>query len=163
MDIINRANTKNLIAIEYPGRVNNPEKMMETLGGIEELSKAFQEKQKLQLKFRNNFYAKPVLSTEPFETTGMLLKVKVRRSKKNPKEKPKCVSVELSGSVTTVYKFNNFADYQFLPLQRNEKTGKTENIYNDIVPQDITVGPAWFRYVHITFNFQSHFHLIFTF
>ena len=145
MEILNRQNPRNLIAIEYPGRVQNPDKMVETLGGREELSKGFQERQKLQLKFRSNFYAKPALSSEPSETTGMLLKVKVKRSKKNPKEKPRCVSTELMGTVTTVYKFNNFADYQFLPIQRNEKTGKTENIYNDIVPKDITVGPAWFR------------------
>lgn len=145
MDIINRKNAKDLIAIEYPGRVQHPDKMVETLGGIEELSKGLQEKQKLQLKFRNNFYAKPVLSSEPNETTGILLKVKVKRSKKTQKEKPKCVSTEIMGTVTTIYKFNNFADYQYLPIQRNEKTGRTENIYDDIVPKDITVGPAWFR------------------
>lgn len=115
------------------------------MGGIEELSKGFQEKQKLQLKFRNNFYAKPALSSEPNESTGMLLKVKIRRSRKNLRQKPECVSTELVGVCSTLYKFNNFADYQFLPIQRNEKTGKTENIYNDIVPSDITVGPAWFR------------------
>jgi hypothetical protein len=29
----------NLICVEYPGQVRNPEKMMETLGGIEEISR----------------------------------------------------------------------------------------------------------------------------
>lgn len=145
MDINLTQNVKSLIAIEYPGLVRNPEKMVQTLGGIEELSKGFQERQKLELKFRNNFYAKPVLSSEPNETTGILLKVKVRKSKKNPKEKPKCISTELIGTVSTIYKFNSFADYQFLPIQKNEKTGETENIYKDIVPDDITVGPSWFR------------------
>lgn len=144
MELKNDESVKNFIAIEYPGRVVNDERMVETLGGIEELSKGFQEKQKLQLKFRNNFYAKPVLSSEPNETTGMLLKIKVRKPK-NRGQTPQCVSTELLGTVATAYKFNNFADYQYLPIQRNEKTGKTENIYNDLVPQDITAGPSWFR------------------
>ena len=135
---------KELIAIEYPGKVENPDKMVETLGGAEDLSKGIQERQKLQLKFRNNFFAKPVLSSEPAEATGVLLKVKVRRSKKNPKEQTTC-ETEIVGTVSTMYKFTNFADYQFLPIQRNEKTGETENLYVDLVPQDITTGPAWLR------------------
>lgn len=137
-------NLPEFIAIEYPGRVENVNKMVESLGGAEELSKGFQERQRLQLKFRNNFYAKPVLSSEPHEATGMVMKIKVRRSKRNPLEKPQ-FSSEVVGTVKTMYKFQNFADYQYLPIQKNEKTGKTENIYKDLVPQDITAGPAWFR------------------
>lgn len=136
---------KQFVAIEYPGNVVNHEKMIETLGGLEELSKGIIEKQKLQLKFRPNFYAKPALSTEPLETSGMLIKVRVRKSRKDPEKKPEVLSAELIGTVGTSYKFNNFADYQFLPIQKNEKTGITENIYDEIVPSDITVGPAWFR------------------
>lgn len=136
---------RQFVAIEYPGKVVNNEKMIETLGGLEELSKGIIEKQKLQLKFRPNFYAKPALSTEPQETSGMLIKVRVRKSKTDPTKKPEAISAELVGTVGTTYKFNNFADYQFLPIQRNEQTGKSENIYNDVVPNDITVGPAWLR------------------
>lgn len=137
-------NVREFIAIEYPGRVENVENMMNSLGGKEQLSKGFQERERLQLKFRTNFYAKPVLSSEPIETTGMLMKIKVRRSKNNPQKKP-LMTTELVGTVKTMYKFQNFADYQYLPIQKNEKTGKTENIYHDVVPQDITVGPSWFR------------------
>jgi hypothetical protein len=135
---------KEFISIEYPARVENVDKMMETLGGAEELSKGIHEGQRLQLKFRNNFYAKPAISSEPNDATGMLVKIKVRRSKKNPQKKPE-FSSELVGTVKTMYKFQNYADFQYLPIQKNEKTGKTENLYNDLVPQDITAGPAWFR------------------
>lgn len=145
MEVKKDGNVKKFIAIEYPGIVVNNERMVETLGGLEELSKGLQAKQKLQLKFRNNFYAKPVLSSEPIETTGILLKVKVKRPKNNSRQKPECVSTELLGTVAQSYKFNNFADYQYLPIQKDEKTGKTENIYNEVVPQEITVGPSWFR------------------
>jgi general transcription factor 3C polypeptide 5 (transcription factor C subunit 1) len=143
---INYEVPKKLISVEYPGRVENADKMCDTLGGLEELSKGFQEKQKLQLKFRQNFFAKPVLSSEPLEASGMLLKVKVRKSRKHPTQKPTFVSTELLGTVSTSYKFNNFADYQYLPIQRNEKTGETENIYHDIIPKDITAGPSWLKY-----------------
>jgi general transcription factor 3C polypeptide 5 (transcription factor C subunit 1) len=36
-------------------------------------------------------------------------------------------------------------DYQYLPVMKNEKTGKTECIYDQIIPNDITAGPSWFR------------------
>lgn len=145
MNIEKSKDIKKFIAIEYPGKVEDIAKCVETLGGIEDLSKGFQEKHKLQLKFRNNFYAKPVLSSEPNEATGILLKVKVRKSKKHRDQPPEFVSSEIVGTVSTQYKFNNFCDYQYLPIQKNEKTGKTENIYKDLVPEDITVGPAWLR------------------
>lgn len=142
---INFKEPKKLISVEYPGRVENADKMCDTLGGIEELSKGFQEKQKIQLKFRQNFFAKPVLSSEPLEACGMLLKVKVKKSKKHPNRSPKFVSTELIGCASTSYKFSNFADYQYLPIIRNEQTGVTENIYHDIIPQDITAGPSWLK------------------
>lgn len=69
MDLINKSdknnsNIKELIAIEYPARVENIDKVIDTLGGKEDLSKSFSEHERLQLQFRNNFCAKPVLSSE---------------------------------------------------------------------------------------------------
>lgn len=145
MNIEKSKEMKKFIAIEYPGKVENIAKCVETLGGIEELSKGFQEKQKLQLKFRDNFYAKPVLSSEANGATGILLKVKVRKQKKHRDRPPEFVSSEMVGTVSSLYKFNSFCDYQYLPIQKNEKSGKTENIYHDLVPADITVGPSWLR------------------
>lgn len=145
MELSKNKELKHLVAIEYPGKVVNDDKMVETFGGPEELSKSIQDKQKLQLRFRQNFYAKSVFSSEQQETTGMLLKVKVRKRKQQRDKKPQIVSTQIVGTVNATYRFNNIADYQYLPIQKNEKSGKTENIYNDIVPQDITVGPSWFR------------------
>lgn len=139
-----------LIVIEYPGRVENVDKMIETLGGPQDLSKAFAEKEKLQLKFHpTSYYNKAIISNEPVsgnDTTGMLLKVKIRRPKKPSQElKTEFLSAELVGTVSTIYKFNNIADFQYLPIQKSETTNKTECIYDDIVPDDITCGPQWFR------------------
>jgi general transcription factor 3C polypeptide 5 (transcription factor C subunit 1) len=75
----------------------------------------------------------------------MLIKFKVRRVKDNPDKKVEYLSGELVGTVKSIYKFNNFADYQYLPLIRNEQTGETENIYRDIVPQNILESPSWFK------------------
>lgn len=75
----------------------------------------------------------------------MLVKLKVKRIKDDPNKKVEYLSAELVGTVKSIYKFNNFCDYQYLPLQKNESTGKTENIYHDMIPKDILAGPTWFR------------------
>lgn len=74
----------------------------------------------------------------------MLIKVKVRKSKRNPQEKPQ-FSSELIGTIGQIYKFENMADFQYLPISANEKTGKSECNYNEIIPNDITTGPSWFK------------------
>lgn len=74
----------------------------------------------------------------------MLIKVKVKKSLKNPQEEPQYTS-ELLGTVGSIYKFNNLNDFQYLPIKKDEKTGKTNCIYDEIVPNDITAGPSWFR------------------
>lgn len=103
---------REFIAIEYPGRVQNEENMIETLGGIQDLSKAFQEKQKLQLKFHpKSYFNKLAISTEQIETTGMLLRIKIRRPKKKCENKIEFIQAELVGTVSTIYKFNNFGNY----------------------------------------------------
>lgn len=146
MEITRNCILKELVSVEYPGKVINDDRVMETFGGPGELSKSIQEKQKLQVRFRQNFYAKPVLSSEQQDATGVLLKVRVRKCKGQIDKKPEIVSTQIVGTVSAGYKFDNIADYQYLPIHKNEKTGKTENIYNEIVPQDITVGPSkWFR------------------
>jgi general transcription factor 3C polypeptide 5 (transcription factor C subunit 1) len=146
MDIEGVEKARILYAVEYPGRVQNVDKMMETLGGMQDLSKAFKEKQKLQLKFHpRNFYNKSIISTEPIETTGMLLKIKFRRPKNKGEGKTEIQSAEVVGLVPKIYKFNTFADYQFLPIQKNEKTGDTEYLYEDVIPKDILSTPDWFR------------------
>lgn len=143
MDIIKPDNIPEFVAIEYPGLVKNVDNMIETLGGPDELSKAIDEKQKLQLKFTpKNFFSKPAISTEQEETTGMLLKIKV---KKLPDNKVEYQSAELLGTVKNIYRFKKMSDYQYLPIQKNEKTGETENFYHDIVPSDPLAGPKWLR------------------
>lgn len=137
---------REFIGVEYPGRVENVNNMIETLGGDQELSKTFEEKRKLQLKLNpKNLFCKSAISSEQEEATGMLLKIKFRRLKDHPDKKMEYLSAELVGTVKSMYRFNNFSDYQYLPLQRNEKTEKTENIYHKIVPEDPQASPLWFR------------------
>lgn len=65
MDIKRSEEISELVGVEYPGKVENVDKMIETLGGIQELSKGFEEKQKLQLKFNpKNLYCKSALSQQ---------------------------------------------------------------------------------------------------
>lgn len=67
MDINKSRNIENvheLVAIEFPGKVENVHKVADTFGGIEELSKNFAEGEKLQLRFGNTFTAKPLISSD---------------------------------------------------------------------------------------------------
>lgn len=75
----------------------------------------------------------------------MLLKIKVKRVKNNPNKKVEYLSAELVGTVKSVFKFKNLCDYQYLPIVKNEVSNVTENIYHDIVPQNIISSPRWFR------------------
>lgn len=135
---------RELVGIEYPAFVKNVDKMMETLGGIEELSKEFTENQRVQLKFHpKNVYCKPTFG-DRIECTGLLLKVKIRKSKKHPEQKPEILSTDIVGQVTSMYKFTSMCDYQYLPIQKNQTTGETECFYDDIVPQGI-LEPKWLR------------------
>jgi hypothetical protein len=60
----NLLNTSDLVAIEYPAKVESIEKVNETFGGIEELSKNIGDGQKLQLRLGNIFVTKPIISSE---------------------------------------------------------------------------------------------------
>lgn len=146
MEILRSDNIREFIGIEYPGRVINVDNMIETLGGHQELSRSFDEKQKLQLKLNpKNLFCKSAISTDQTEVTGMVLKLRVKKVKNDPEKKVEYLSAELVGTVKSMYKFNAFSDYQYLPIYKNEKTGKTENIYHEIVPEDPLQGPLWFR------------------
>ncbi len=66
----------------------------------------------------------------------------MRKSKKHPGASPEIISKEIVGTVGTIYKFNALCDYQYLTIHKNQKTGETKCIYDDIVPQGI-LNSSW--------------------
>ena len=134
-----------MICIEYPGLVQNPEKMVDTLGGKTALLKAFEDPtRRLELRFRpEDIFSKPTCS-ERNNTTSLL--VKVTRYKKNMNNcKCKCskhsadrkqaeskldegdgnikmqtlYKTKVLGSAKTTYSFPNMSDFQYLPTERS--------------------------------------------
>ncbi|XP_055639320.1 general transcription factor 3C polypeptide 5 isoform X2 [Toxorhynchites rutilus septentrionalis] len=106
---------KELVCIEYPGIVRNPDRMIASLGGNIELSNTIcSEKRRLELRLRpDSIYAKPVFGDRN-NTTGIVFKLKIRRKRKQPNE------VEL------------------LPAARNQM-GRVECVYEKIVPSGVIV------------------------
>lgn len=112
--------------IEYPGLVKNIDKMISTLGGMNKISRVsctqiykfirtkfynklcFQalggENKRLELRYHpDNPFNKP-LSGDSSKRTGLLLSIKVRKSKRNP-SKPPLYTVKIMGYVTKSFTF----------------------------------------------------------
>ncbi|XP_035909078.1 general transcription factor 3C polypeptide 5 [Anopheles stephensi] len=126
---------RNLVCIVYPGIVKNPDRMIETLGGIREISNTFgQEKRRLELRFRPEcIYSKPAFG-DGRPATGLLLKVKVQRRKSQPDYRS-ISSVQIMGCVRRCYNFDSLCDFQQLPAFYLPATGRVECLYNEIVPR----------------------------
>uniref|UniRef100_A0A240PMP5 Uncharacterized protein n=1 Tax=Anopheles atroparvus TaxID=41427 RepID=A0A240PMP5_ANOAO len=126
---------RELICIEYPGIVVNPERMMDTLGGIRDISATFEQgRRRLELRFRPEcMYAKPVFG-DAMNASAMALKIVVRRKKTNPEE-AEVRSVRIAGAVRKMYKFGTMCDFQQLPAFRARDSGKVECVHDEIVPR----------------------------
>ncbi|XP_040162452.1 general transcription factor 3C polypeptide 5 [Anopheles arabiensis] len=128
---------RNLVCVVYPGIVKNPDRMIETLGGIREISNTFgQEKRRLELRFRPEcIYSKPAFG-DGRPATGLLLKVVVQRRKSQPDYRA-VSSVQIAGCVRRIFNFDSLCDFQQLPAFRMPTSGKVECVYSDIVPKGV--------------------------
>ena len=139
------AMSKNMFCIEYPGLVQNPEIMIDTLGGRNSVSKAFEDpNRRLELRFRpTDIFCKPTCS-ERNNTTSLLIKV-TKYKKKRRKCNGNCkkqdtnltdeysnaipnenasndasvkIQTKVMGSAKITYSFPNMSDFQYLPTER---------------------------------------------
>ncbi|XP_055596057.1 general transcription factor 3C polypeptide 5 [Uranotaenia lowii] len=126
-----------LVCIEYPGRVRNPDRMIASFGGQVQLSTAIcSDKRRLELRFRpDSVYSKPAFGDRN-ETTGILLKLKIRRKRSDLSE-VEVRSIKIAGHVSTQYKFESMCDFQLLPAFRNS-AGTVECLYDEIVPSGVS-------------------------
>ncbi|XP_058824246.1 general transcription factor 3C polypeptide 5 [Topomyia yanbarensis] len=127
---------KELVCIEYPGLVHNPDRLLASFGGQLELSTAIgSEKRRLELRFRpESCYAKPAFG-DRHATSGLVLKIKTRRRRSQPSE-VQVRSIEIAGRVSLMYKFESMCDFQLLPAFRNQ-AGTVECAYEQLVPKGI--------------------------
>ncbi|XP_043790065.1 general transcription factor 3C polypeptide 5 isoform X2 [Apis laboriosa] len=73
---------KKFICVKYPGNVINPDRAIETLGGLQSISTAVNTpNRRLELRFRpDDIYCKPTCA-DRHKTNGFLLRVKIKKSR----------------------------------------------------------------------------------
>ncbi|XP_046604325.1 general transcription factor 3C polypeptide 5 isoform X2 [Neodiprion virginianus] len=81
---------RKFICIKYPGNVINPEKAIETLGGLASISTAVDtHNRRLELRFRpDDGYRKPACGDRHL-TTGFLLRIRVKKKQANDTQETK--------------------------------------------------------------------------
>lgn len=132
-------NLEQMVMIEYPGFVKNPDKALTTLGGLGCVEKVVaSQKDRLELKFRKSDpYSHPAYGDrEPKKCLVM----RIRKLKNSQIEGSDSESFEINiiGKVQTSYKFDTMAEFQWLPMQRtNEPT--TPQINPDKIHSGFTI------------------------
>uniref|UniRef100_A0A1B6FP34 General transcription factor 3C polypeptide 5 n=1 Tax=Cuerna arida TaxID=1464854 RepID=A0A1B6FP34_9HEMI len=132
---------RTLVCVEYPAIVQNDDKMLQSLGGINKISKVYAERnRRLELRFRpDDVYCRPACADRQ-KVTGLLLSVKVRRKKSSGEVVN--VTPTVVGKVNMAFKFTSLCDFQFLAMDKIN--GKMECIYDQLVPRGLLT-PQWFQ------------------
>ncbi|XP_035628124.1 general transcription factor 3C polypeptide 5-like isoform X1 [Oncorhynchus keta] len=120
-----------LVCVEYPGIISNVDKMLESIGGIQGMSKTYADpSRRLELRFRpQDPFCHPVCGNR-YPSTNLLLRMKRRVRKGNPKETQ--ISMDILGVIGTTYKFQGMADFQYLAVH-SAKDGSHTSLYDKII------------------------------
>lgn len=109
-----------LVMIEYPGFVKNPDKAINTLGGIEAVEKVYDShKDRLELKFRKaDPLSHPAYGDRvPKKCLAFRIK-KVKNITSREEQKSGTFNLEVVGKIQTSFKFDTLAEFQWLPMRR---------------------------------------------
>lgn len=123
---------RKLVLVEYPAIVKSTDRMLLSLGGVDEVAKAYSDpSRRIEVKFRpEDPYCKSAYANR-FSTSCLVLKVK-----KNPyPEKSRSVTIE--GTVAAVYKFRGMMDFQFLPMIKKEGGTGYDSILDQLLPTPV--------------------------
>ncbi|XP_022128713.1 general transcription factor 3C polypeptide 5 [Pieris rapae] len=117
MDNIEALN-KELVCVLFPGNVKNEEKAIQYLGGLKTISQVCSpsSKKHLSLSFQpDNPYVNKI-NGDVKAVAGVLLKVKVKKTKEDGKLKREVVNTSVVGQVKKIHKFESVCDFQYLPV-----------------------------------------------
>ncbi|XP_018332760.1 general transcription factor 3C polypeptide 5 [Agrilus planipennis] len=140
--------SRKLMCIEYPGIVNNVDKMLETLGGLNTLEMEVGTRKKyIELKFRpDDMYSKSCYGDKE-KKPGILVKIKIRQPKVNltsQELKENCAPIyeyDVVGVTAMTVKFKRMCDFQYLPLipkdEKESSSSQLINIHNSIFPKTL--------------------------
>lgn len=121
----------NLVCVEYPGVVNNVDRMLDSVGWEKGVSKTYADSSKrLELRFRpKDPFCHPVYGNR-YSSTNLLLRIRRRTRKGNNGETQ--ISMEIVGLIGTTYKFQGMADFQYLATH-NGPDGNQISLYDKII------------------------------
>ena len=117
---LKKVDNSTLVCVEYPGFVKNVDRMLKTMGGVEQISETYSESsRRLEMCFRpDDPYCHSVFA-DLYPVNGLLLKVKRRRRKPKKIQEDKQLQAaakpedesweyeqEVLGIVKSVYRYN---------------------------------------------------------
>ncbi|GAA6216057.1 general transcription factor 3C polypeptide 5 [Lates japonicus] len=119
-----------LVCVEYPGVISSVPRMLETLGGEQAVSKTFAHpNRRLELRYRPQDPFCHSLCGNRFSSSNLLLRVRRRVRKKDPKDAE--IHMDVLGVIGTTYKFQGLADFQCLAVHL--EGGKDMSLYDKII------------------------------
>nr|XP_002130110.1 general transcription factor 3C polypeptide 5-like isoform X2 [Ciona intestinalis] len=112
------------VCVEYPGKVQSVQNMLQTLGGLDNVTKVYRDStQRLDLRYRpGDPSCKPVCA-DYVKTTAVLMKVLKYRKKKTEGDNSKPdfrYRQSICGIVKGAYRFKTLCDFQFMSLKRSK-------------------------------------------
>lgn len=117
-----------LVCIEYPGIVKNVDKMLETLGGVQQFSKVLHNQlARIELRFRpKDLFAHCAFGDRHQVNSLMVKAIKKRYTFADGRTEIRYETYPI-GVIETVYKFKSLGDFQYLPMKRcDENLKKSE-------------------------------------
>uniref|UniRef100_A0A1A9W049 Transcription factor IIIC subunit 5 HTH domain-containing protein n=1 Tax=Glossina brevipalpis TaxID=37001 RepID=A0A1A9W049_9MUSC len=138
--------------ILYPGLVKNLNGMLDTLGGITKVSQALEgETKRLELRYHYENPFNKALCGEINKRAGLLLSIKVRRSKRDRSKPPQYKVIQVKGLHLKVrfcvcnnlylimsFLFPGLCDFQYLPLvPHTENKHELKMMMHSIMPQSV--------------------------
>ncbi|XP_030598611.1 general transcription factor 3C polypeptide 5 isoform X2 [Archocentrus centrarchus] len=119
-----------LVCVEYPGVFSSVDRMLNTLGGEQSVTKTYANPNKrLELRYRPQDPFCHSLCGNRFSSGNLLLRVRRRVRKKDPKDAEN--HMDVLGVIGTTYKFTGLADFQCLAV--HSEGGKDTSLYDKII------------------------------
>ncbi|XP_013201246.2 general transcription factor 3C polypeptide 5 [Amyelois transitella] len=134
----NVQSNRELICVKFPGIVKNDERAIQCLGGIREISQVYSEssKRRLGLSFQpENPYMKKLYG-DACKSAGLLLRVRVKKTKVNNEVKREVLSTSVVGRVKLMYQFNSMCDFQMIPVQNRGESSR-ECMIENLLPSGL--------------------------
>ncbi|KAM3964804.1 general transcription factor IIIC subunit l(2)37Cd [Aphomia sociella] len=149
---------RKLVCVQFPGIVKNNEKALQCLGGLKNISQVYSQpnKKRLGLSFQpDNPYVKQIYA-DIKKTAGVVLKIRVKKTKENNEVKREILSTTVVGRVTKIFKFESLCDFQYLPVVEKPGSSQGQCILEKLFPSGLNDSSFMSEPSHL-FIVPSHF------